>query len=82
MAKSQAAERLRLGNMQKGWVSASERRLFIACTGPNLFVAMSLHHNHAITVMRIADRFLDEGDEEDEEDEEDESGNAADRTVY
>jgi len=42
---------------------------------------MSLHHNLAITVMRIADRFLDEGDEEDEEDEEDESGNAADRQI-
>ena len=27
---------------------------------------MSLHHNLAITVMRIADRFLDEGDEEGE----------------
>ena len=48
---------------------------------------MSLHHNHAITVMRIVDRFLDEGDEgdegdeEDEEDEEDESGNRADRRI-
>jgi len=51
-------------------VTASERRLFIACVDPNLFVAMPLHHNHAITVMRTADLFLDE---------EDESGNGEDR---
>lgn len=61
--------------MQTRYVTSSERRLSIACVDPNLFVAiiiMPLHHKHAITVVRITDRFLDE---------EDESGNGADRRV-
>ena len=58
--------------MHTGYVTASERRLFIACVDPNLFVAMTLHHKHAITVIRIADCFLGK---------EDESGNGADRRM-
>ena len=60
----QAAKRLRLGNMQTRQVSASERRLVIACMGSNLFVAMLLHHRHAIAVIerrRVTDCCLNEG---------------------